>query len=179
MERVDRALETVPSRPEILEAVEQALQCLPSPEAVVSLLNRRLEVSIPGKDELSSEMRAIMEKRIQGAISEADIQEAMGRLLPDTDQILKIIRDALPGRDRFQETLASSIAEAVQGSLPERMWTERISRSLFDEKTRGMLPQRDEIVAMLREEIQTKALDMVERIIRQEIDRITSGPSEK
>lgn len=177
MDRVDRALETVPSRPEIMEAVEQALQCLPSPEAVVSLVNRRLEASIPSKDELASEMRAIMEKRIQSAISEADIQEAMSRLLPDTDQILKIIRDALPGRERFQETLASSIAEAVQGSLPERMWIERISRSLFDERTRGMLPQRDEIVAMLREEIQSKALDMVERIIRQEIDRIISGPS--
>jgi len=179
MERVDTALETVPSRPEIMEAVEQALQCLPSPEAVVSLVNRRLEASIPSKDELGSEMRAIMEKRIQSAISVADIQEAMSRLLPDTDQILKIIRDALPGRERFQETLASSIAEAVQGSLPERMWIERISRSLFDEKTRGMLPERDEIVAMLREEIQSKALDMVERIIRQEIDRITAGPSAK
>ena len=76
-----------------MEAVEQALQCLPSPEAVVSLVNRTLEASIPSKDELGSEMRAIMEKRIQSAISEADIQEAMSRLLPDTDQILKIIRD--------------------------------------------------------------------------------------
>ena len=34
-------------------------------------------------------------------------------------------------------------------------------------------------MTLIREEIQSKALDMVERIIRQEIDRITSGPSEK
>ena len=103
-----------------MEEVEQSLQCMPSSEAVVSLLNRSLETSIPSKDELGAEMRAIMEKRIQSAITEAEIQEAMSRLLPDTEQILKIVRDILPGRERFQETIASSIAEAVQGRLPER-----------------------------------------------------------
>ncbi|MGO9121856.1 MAG: response regulator [Desulfomonilaceae bacterium] len=179
MERVDRALDAIPSRSEVVEKLEQSLQCMPSSEAVVSLLNRRLETSIPSKDELGAEMRAILEKRIQSAITEAQIQEAVNRLLPDTEEILKLVRDILPGRERFQETIASSIAEAVQNNLPERVWVERISRSLFDERTRGLLPHRDEVITLIREEIQSKVLDMVERIIRQEIERITSTPIEK
>ncbi len=179
MERVDKALDVVPSRSEVMEKLEQSLQSIPSSDAVVSLLNHRLETSIPSRDELGAEMRAILERRIQSAITEAQVQEAINRLLPDTEEILKLIRDILPGRQRFQETIASCIAEAIQNNLPERVWVERISTSLFDERTRGLLPQRDEVISLIREEIQSKVLDMVERIIRQEIERITSVPTEK
>ncbi|HTY24607.1 MAG TPA: response regulator [Desulfomonilaceae bacterium] len=175
MARVDRAIETIPTRAEIMGRIEQAMESLPSPETVLSLLNRRLDSSIPGRDELSSEIRAMLEHRIQSAVSETQIQDAINRLLPDTEQILKTIRDALPSKERFQETLASGIVEAVQNSLPERIWVERVSRSLFDERSRGLLPNREEIVTLLREEIQSKMLDVVEKIIRQEIEKITTA----
>jgi hypothetical protein len=54
---------------------------------------------------------------------------------------------------------------------------ESVSRGLFDERTKGLLPDREQVVALLREEIQSKMLSTVERIIRQEIDKISSGLS--
>lgn len=158
--------------------VEEALDALPSRELLSSILERRIEEAVPAKEELTAGLREALERRIQTSISDGHVKEAVMRLLPDSDQLLSaIIREALPRRDRFQETLSSALAQAVQNSLPERVWVESVSRGLFDEKTKGLLPDREQIVALLREEIQSKMLSTVEKIIRQEIDKISSGLS--
>jgi hypothetical protein len=61
----------------------------------------------------------------------------------------------------------------VQNSLPERTWLESVSRGLFDERTKGLLPKREEVAALLREEIRDKLLNIVEKIVREQIERLT------
>jgi hypothetical protein len=178
MERVDSALQTIPSREQIMGRVERALDSLPSPEALSSVVERRIEAAMPAREELAKDLREALERKIQTSVSDSNVKEALLRHLPDTDQMLSaIIREAIPRKDKFQETLASTLAQAVQNSLPERVWVESVSRGLFDEKTKGLLPDREQVVALLREEIQSKLLGTVEQIIRQEIEKITSGLS--
>jgi hypothetical protein len=95
-------------------------------------------------------------------------------MLPQTGEILASIAGALPEKDRLQETLAKAIGEAVQNSLPERVWLESLSRGLFDDRTKGVLPRREEVAGMIREEIHGKLLSAIEKIIREEIEKIAS-----
>jgi hypothetical protein len=51
---------------------------------------------------------------------------------------------------------------------------ESVSRGLFDEHAKGLLPKRDEVVSIIREEIRSKLLTIVERVIQEQIMKITS-----
>ena len=171
------ALQAIPTADQIMSRVDQSIQALTLPEDAIARIDDRLLALLPSKEELGTKFQTTLESTVQGilgGVDPVDLKELVSKLLPDTDRILETIKSALPERDRFQETLGNGIAVAIRNSLPERVWLETVSRGLFDERTRGMLPKREEIVTMLREEIHLKLLDTVERLIREQIEKITS-----
>ena len=173
-ERLNTALRAIPTEDQIMSRIEESLQALTSPEGAIARIDDRLLALLPPKDEIGGTFQRMLEKRIEGVLAGVDLKELASGLLPSTDRILETIKSAMPERDRFQETLGNSIAEAIQNSLPERVWLESVSRGLFDERTKGLLPKREEIVTMLREEIHLQLLDTVEKVIREQIEKITS-----
>jgi len=173
-ERLNTALRAIPTEDRIMSRIEEALQVLTSPEGAIARIDDRLLALLPPKDEIGRTFQGTLEKRIEGVLAGVDLKEVASALLPSTDRILETIKSALPERDRFQETLGNSVSEAIQNSLPERVWLESVSRGLFDERTKGMLPPREEIVTMLREEIHLQLLNTVEKVIREQIEKITS-----
>jgi DNA-binding response OmpR family regulator len=173
-ERLNTALRAIPTEDQIMSRIEESLQVLTSPEGAIARIDDRLLALLPPKDEIGGTFQRMLEKRIEGVLAGVDLKELASSLLPGTDRILETIKSALPERDRFQETLGNGIAEAIQNSLPERVWLESVSRGLFDERTKGLLPKREEIVTMLREEIHLQLLDTVEKVIREQIEKITS-----
>jgi DNA-binding response OmpR family regulator len=173
-ERLNTALRAIPTEDQIMARIEESLQVLTSPEGAIARIDDRLLALLPPRDEIGGTFQRTLEKRIEGVLAGVDIKELVSGLLPGTDRILETIKSALPERDRFQETLGNSIGEAIQNSLPERVWLESVSRGLFDERTKGLLPKREEIVTMLREEIHQQLLDTVEKVIRDQIEKITS-----
>jgi DNA-binding response OmpR family regulator len=173
-ERLNAALRAIPTEDQIMARIEESLQILTSPDGAIARIDDRLLALLPPKYEIGETFQKMLEKRIEGVLAGVDIKELVSALLPGTDRILETIKSALPERDRFQETLGNSIAEAIQNSLPERLWLESVSRGLFDERTKGLLPKREEIVTMLREEIHLQLLDTVEKVIREQIEKITS-----
>jgi pilus assembly protein FimV len=173
-ERLNTALRAIPTEDQIMSRIEESLEVLTSPEGAIARIDDRLLALLPPKDEIGETFQRMLEKRIEGVLAGVDLKELASGLLPSTDRILETIKSALPERDRFQETLGNGIAEAIQNSLPERVWLESVSRGLFDERTKGLLPKREEIVTMLREEIHLQLLDTVEKVIREQIEKITS-----
>ncbi|MGO9566739.1 MAG: response regulator [Desulfomonilaceae bacterium] len=173
-ERLNSALRAIPTEDLIMSRIDDSLQVLTSPDGAIARIDERLLSLLPPKDEIEGTFQRKLEKKIEGVLAGVDLKELVSALLPSTNRILETIKSALPEKDRFQESLGNGIAEAIQNSLPERVWLESVSRGLFDERTRGLLPKREEIVTMLREEIHLQLLDTVERVIREQIEKITS-----
>ena len=173
-ERLNTALRAIPANEQIMRRIDESLQALTSPEGAIARVDDRLLSLLPSSDEISATFQTMLQRNMHEVLTKVDLKELISGLLPSTDRILETIASALPSRDRFQEALGHGIAEAVQNSLPEKVWLESVSRGLFDERTRGLIPKREEIVSMLREEIHVKLLDTVEKIIREQIESISS-----
>ncbi len=173
-ERLNTALRAIPTEDQIISKVDESLRALTSPEGVIARIDDRLLSLLPPKDEIGETFLRMLETRIEDILAGVDPEDLVKKVLPTTERILDTIKSALPERDRFQETLGNGIAEALQNSLPERVWLESVSRGLFDERTKGLLPKREEILTMLREETHEKLLDTVEKVIREQIEKITS-----
>lgn len=176
-ERVDQALQSMPSRETVMQKIDEFLSALPSPDAVNARIDEHLERLMPTREEVSTTVGRLLQERINSVISEEDINRALAALLPETERILASLQAALPEKDRLRETIAAGITQAVQNTLPEKTWLESVSRGLFDEKTKGLLPTRDEVSVLLRQEIRGKLLDVVEKIVREQIEQITQDLS--
>jgi DNA-binding response OmpR family regulator len=178
-ERITEALaqvaEALPSRNEIMARVTRSLDAVPSSEEVLSAIETRLNEMIPQGDEVRSKFWTMLESRFDAALSEIDLKTTLPGIMPQAEDILASLKESLPEKESFQEVLAKSLTRALENSLPERVWLESVSRGLFDERTKGVLPSREEVVKMLRQEIQVKMLDAVERIVKEQIKMITSG----
>ena len=107
-------------------------------------------------------------------MANVDMATLLRSCMPRPEEILAGVKAQLPDRDRFQETISRSLTQAIQNSLPERTWLESISRGLFDDRTRGILPEKTEVVSLLREEIRMRLLDNIEKIVKSQLDQITS-----
>ncbi len=176
-ERLNSALQAIPTADHIMSRIDQSLEFLTSPEGAAAQIDDRLSSLLPEKEEIRAAFQAMLEQRVERIMAGVDARALADKLFPGTDRILETIKSALPEKEHIQETLGLGIAEAIQNSLPERVWLESVSRGLFDERTRGLLPKREEIVNMLREEINLKLLGTVEKIVREQIETITSDLS--
>jgi hypothetical protein len=154
--------------------VDKALSDFPSGDAIMGRLESHIREQMPDKDKIQAEFHEMMVTKLESFVSKEELKEALVALLPQTEAILSAIRDSLPDKARFQDTLTRSLADAVRDSLPERVWLESVSRGLFDERTRGVLPNREEVVTLMREEIQSQLFNAVEKIVKQQIERIAS-----
>ena len=173
-EGLDRALAVLPSGDVVMKRIDETLGSLPSPDQVWARVDGYLASLMPTKEAVWLAFQEMLGRRLERLLSDEDIRNAFVARLPQTEEIVASLRTALPEKERFQEALSNSLATAIQGALPERVWLESVSRGLFDERTRGLLPKREEVVSLLREEIRLKFLDTVERIIREQIERLTS-----
>jgi DNA-binding response OmpR family regulator len=174
MSRVESALSAIPTQQVVMDRVDRSLSGLPSAETILSRLEERLASMLPDKETISATMHEMISDRISSALLETGLRETILEMLPTTEAILETMRGALPERDRVQEAISQSLTVAIENSLPERVWLETVSRGLFDERTRGSLPRKDEIVTLLREEIRGKLLDTVEKSIKEQIEKITA-----
>jgi CheY-like chemotaxis protein len=174
-EALAHVTEALPSGDEIVSRVTRSLDAVPSSEEVLSVIEARLDDMIPQREELRSNFRSVLESRFDAALAELDLKSALPDIMPSADDILTSFKESLPEKESFQEVLALSLTRALENSLPERVWLESVSRGLFDERTKGVLPTREEVVVLLRQEIQVKMLDAVERIVQEQIKIITSG----
>ncbi|MBI4961723.1 MAG: response regulator [Desulfomonile tiedjei] len=175
--RLNQALEAFPSSDQVMDRLSQSLDAMPSADAVLSRVEQRMTSLMPTKDEITATVREVLAGKVEATFSAAEVEEALAKVLPTTDQILDVMRGALPERDRFQEILTQSLAQAIHESLPERVWLETVSRGLFDERTRGSLPKKEEVVDLLRHEIRGKLLEAVEKTVREQIEKISTDLS--
>jgi hypothetical protein len=167
-------MSAIPSQEILMSRLEDALGKLPSSEAVMQQVEKKLDSLLPPRNEATISFQSILKDRINTVLPEPEIKKAFSQLLPTTDQMLKSVVTALPQKERLQETLTLGITEAIHNALPERLWLESVSRGLFDEHAKGLLPKRDEVVSIIREEIRSKLLTIVERVIQEQIMKITS-----
>jgi len=172
--RLDVALQDIPSKSDLMARIAQALDFMPSREHVLAAVEGHVAPLMPTGDEVQITLRSTLDAKIEGALEEAGLKQAIPQMLPTTEQVLDAFYESLPDKERFQDALVRSITVAIESSLPEKVWMESVSRGLFDERTRGLIPRREEVVAMLREEIQTKLLDSVEKIVREQIQKIAA-----
>ncbi len=177
LDRLNEALHAFPSSDQVMDRINRAVDAMPSADAVLSRVEHQITLMMPTKDEISLALREALATKVEATFSEAEVEKAISEMLPSSDQILDIMRGALPERDRLQEILTQSLAAAIHESLPERVWLETVSRGLFDERTRGTLPKREEVVDLLRQEIRGKLLEAVEKTVREQIEKITADLS--
>lgn len=172
--RLNQALQAFPSSDQVMERISRSVDAMPSADAVLSRVEQQISLMMPTKDEIRATVGETVSSKVEATFSGAEVEEALIRILPSPDQLLDIMRGALPEKDRLQEILTQSLAAAIHDSLPERVWLETVSRGLFDERTRGTLPKKEEVVDLLRQEIRGKLLDAVEKTVREQIEKITT-----
>jgi hypothetical protein len=172
--RLNEALQSFPSSDQVMERINRSVDAMPSADAVLSRVEQQVSSMMPSKEEIGLAVREALSNKVEETFSEAEVEDALSKVMPSADQILEIMRGALPERDRFQEILTQSLASAIHDSLPERVWLETVSRGLFDERTRGALPKREEVVDLLRQEIRGKLLDAVEKAVKEQIEKIAA-----
>ncbi|MBI5570868.1 MAG: response regulator [Desulfomonile tiedjei] len=176
--RIDTALAAIPSETDILTRVDEGLKSLPGPDDLVSRVDDYIQRLMPPSEEIRSAFHKMLIEKIDSAVSQQELRATVLSVLPQTETLVETMRQALPDRDRLKDALTASLADAVRNSLPERVWLESVSRGLFDERTKGVLPGREEVIAVLREEVRSQLLTTIEKLIREQIEKVTAGISE-
>jgi CheY-like chemotaxis protein len=90
-----------------------------------------------------------------------DFSRIISGTLPSRDEILSRIDQSIVSLMPSKEEVSSALKAAIAGTV----------ENLFSE------PEREEVMALLREEIEHKLLDTVEKVIREQIEKITSDIS--
>ena len=90
-----------------------------------------------------------------------DFSRVISGTLPSRDEILSRIDQSIVSLMPSKEEVSSALKAAIAGTV----------ENLFSE------PEREEVMALLREEIEHKLLDTVEKVIREQIEKITSDIS--
>jgi CheY-like chemotaxis protein len=90
-----------------------------------------------------------------------DFSRIISGTLPSRDEILSRIDQSIVTLMPSKEEVSSALKAAIAGTV----------ENLFSE------PEREEVMALLREEIEHKLLDTVEKVIREQIEKITSDIS--
>ncbi len=90
-----------------------------------------------------------------------DLSRVISGTLPSRDEILSRIDQSIVSLMPSKEEVSSALKAAIAGTV----------ENLFSE------PERKEVMALLREEIEHKLLDTVEKVIREQIEKITSDIS--
>ncbi len=90
-----------------------------------------------------------------------DLSRVISGTLPSRDEILSRIDQSIVSLMPSKEEVSSALKAAIAGTV----------ENLFSE------PEREEVMALLREEIEHKLLDTVEKVIREQIEKITSDIS--
>jgi CheY-like chemotaxis protein len=134
------------------------IEVLPSKEDLLKIFGRAIQSVLPSREDILSTV----------------VDGIMARI-PTKEEMLEKIEESIPTKERFQEILAASIATAIQDSLPERTWLESVSRGLFDQRTQGVLPDKDVVITIIRNEIRERTIETVEKMVRQMIDEISGG----
>lgn len=90
-----------------------------------------------------------------------DFSRIISGTLPSRDEILSRIDQSIVSLMPSKEEVSSALKAAIAGTV----------ENLFSE------PEREEVMALLREEIEHKLLDTIEKVIREQIEKITSDIS--
>jgi len=90
-----------------------------------------------------------------------DLSRVISGTLPSRDEILSRIDQSIVSLMPSKEEVSSALKAVIAGTV----------ENLFSE------PEREEVMALLREEIEHKLLDTVEKVIREQIEKITSDIS--
>jgi CheY-like chemotaxis protein len=90
-----------------------------------------------------------------------DFSRIISGTLPSRDEILSRIDQSIVTLMPSKEEVSSALKAAIAGTV----------ENLFSE------PEREEVMALLREEIEHKLLDTIEKVIREQIEKITSDIS--
>ncbi len=173
-QRLDRAIEAVPDREALLNYIDQGLKMMPTSEDVLTRLDGRVQSIMPTRGQVENALTSMVEAKVESAMEQADLPGSIAAAIPTPEDFLDGFKEAIPDRDRFQETIAQGINLAIENALPEKLWLESLSRGLFDERTRGLLPSKDEVAGILREEIRYRLLETVEKIVRAQLERISA-----
>ncbi|MEW6112389.1 MAG: response regulator [Thermodesulfobacteriota bacterium] len=174
MDRIEEALRAVPTETEVQQRFEGAFKGFPTTETLLARLDEHVKAVMPDRAGFETALRNMFQARIEHALGMANIKAAIESAIPSGDDLLADLKQALPEKELFRETLAQSLAHAIQDALPEKIWLESLSRGLFDEKTKGVLPSKEEVGSLLREEIRARLLEIVEKVVKQEIARIAA-----
>jgi pilus assembly protein FimV len=174
MDRIEEALRAVPTETEVQQRFEGAFKGFPTTEALLARLDEHVKAVMPDRAGFETALRNMFQARIEHALGMANIKAAIESAIPSGDDLLADLKQALPEKELFRETLAQSLAHAIQDALPEKIWLESLSRGLFDEKTKGVLPTKEEVGTLLRDEIRARLLEIVEKVVKQEIARIAA-----
>jgi pilus assembly protein FimV len=176
-QRINRAIDEVigefPTRDMVMNRMNQALDGIPGMEEMLAAVEGRLAASMPPREEIEAQVRQTVQANVNTILAGGDLAGVLRDILPTTEQIVDKLREGMPDRARFQEIMAAAIARAIDNSLPERIWLESVSRGLFDERTRFVLPNKQEVTRMLRDEIQSRLLETVERVVKNHLDAIS------
>jgi len=91
------------------------------------------------------------------------------------DDLSRIISGTLPGRDE----ILSRIDQSIVSVMPSKEEVSSALKAAIDGTVENLFsePEREEVMALLREEIEHKLLDTVEKVIREQIEKITSDIS--
>jgi len=174
MEKIEAALRAVPYETEVRQRLEGAFNGFPSAETLLSRLDEHVKAVMPDRVGFETALRNMFQARIEHALGMANIKASIESAIPSGEDLLADLKQALPEKELLRETLAQSLAHAIQDALPEKIWLETLSRGLFDEKTRSVLPTKEEVGSLLREEIRARLLEIVEKVVKQEIGRIAA-----
>jgi DNA-binding response OmpR family regulator len=175
-EKLNIALQSIPKGEEVTSRLDKAFN-FPSPEVITQRIEQMLMTLMPDNAQFQNLVRETIQNKINSIISESDISASMERIVPSKDLMLDTILKALPERERLQQILAVGVTDAIRQSLPERTWLESLSRGLFDDRAKELMPEREAVIEILKAEIRSKLLEMIEQAIRTQLEKITMDAS--
>ncbi|MGC8908378.1 MAG: response regulator [Desulfomonilaceae bacterium] len=165
----------LPDKDAILHRLTQTIaDALPRREELLTLVSQRIDASLPSREDLIKAVAERVPPSLQVGVSQSEpipatcSSESCSELIHPRpkEPPAPIPRTSEEGRTKTSlETPKASASDLTVDGLVRNIIHERIDQ---------IMPDRDQILQWIRNEIEARILDTVERIIRQKVEEITA-----
>ncbi|MCX5862882.1 MAG: response regulator [Deltaproteobacteria bacterium] len=150
---------------------------VPSRDEISSLLGQHITSIMPTKEEVLSSFRTTLRGRIDDAFMARESSNGATGITTQTGEISGTEQTSLLEKEYSEHEVAATIGSVNRKSPTTTPVPANFDRSVIEDYIKSLVPGRDEIMGLISAEIEQKLVAVIEKVIREQIEKITSNIS--
>jgi DNA-binding response OmpR family regulator len=168
----------LPDKDAILDHLTQTVAAaLPRREELLTLVSERIDASLPSREEIMTAVAQRLPPSLHTGASQIEPMAESSSAGSATELVEPYLEEPPATIRQASDEAAAKTSPQTLRATSSDLTVDSLVRNIIHERIDEIMPDRDQILQWIRNEIEARILDTVERIIRQKVEEITADAS--